>query len=146
MVHHQHWNVHHLKKKSTHTAEEGDNHSFQPRQLSLTRWCMPSFRPSDIYIYIYIFIYIYIYIYVQIYIQKRGTQSKRRNALLPKKAQNVQTVQTNRLLKRTSSLFERKEARPDQLTSFRPFFHLFSLSLQFPSPPPYSFTVTARPR
>ena len=64
---------------------------------------------------------------------------------IPKKAHNVQTVQTNRLPKRTSYLLERNKARPDGLTFFQTSFHNFSLSLQFSLTTSLSF-VTARPR
>ena len=46
-------------------------------QLSFQRWCTPSFRPSEIFT------------------KQQGTQPKRRNTLIPEKAQNVQTVQTD---------------------------------------------------
>ena len=43
-----------------------------------------------------------------------------------KEGTNCSNCSNNHLLKRTSSLLERNDARPDQLTSFRPFFHTTS--------------------
>ena len=54
--------------------KKGETTPYSRGRLSFERWCAPSFRPSEKYT------------------KQRGTQTNRRNTLIPKKAHNVQTV------------------------------------------------------
>ena len=122
-AHHQHWNVYDLKK-SPHTTEEGGNRSFQP-------W------PTLIHKVVHALL-----LTILEQTKQRGTQSKRRNTLLAKKAQNVRPVQTtNYSSEKALHSKETKEARPDALPS-----DPFTTSGHFKVSHRISLTVTARPQ
>ena len=114
-AHHQCWNVYWLDK-FPHTAEEGEgNLSFKPWPTLIQKVVHASIRPSRTN-----------------KIQRHTVEKKERPH--SEEGTKCSNCPNNQPLKRTSSLLDRNEATPHELTFLRPFFHNFSLSLQILSP------------
>ena len=115
-----------LRRRRRGSAPALAHHQHSCGQHSFKRWCTPSFRPSELFT------------------KQRGTQTKRRNTLIPKKAHNVQTGtkiegprQANSNSKRSPRSLQRTHSRII-FRKFGPvahtFFFLFSHHLSFHGP------------
>ena len=114
LAHHQHWNVHDLKKSRKPLKKGEETPSFQQWPITHSQG---GARPP-------------FFLTLWNKQKHRGAHSKRWNALLPRKhKKNAQTVQTIDYSSEQALYSKETNARPDELISFHTFCHLRTMNI-----------------